>query len=98
MARAKDASLFKPREEQLADFLTGICITKGLYYAGLRDKVGENLKVFSVVPGTDIDRYSLWFRTAIQGHQVQLLLGADRFEYLMDGNGLPLEIPKKLLH
>jgi hypothetical protein len=28
MARAKDVSLFEPREEQLADFLTGICITQ----------------------------------------------------------------------
>jgi hypothetical protein len=94
---SKQVSLFKSQEEELADHLTGICVTRGLYYAGLRDRVGENLKVFSVLPGQDLDRHSLWFRTAIQGHSVRVLIGSDRFEYLMDGNGLPLEIPKKLL-
>jgi hypothetical protein len=96
MARQKEVGLFKSREEQLIEHLHAIAIRRGLYYGGLRDKVGENLKVFTLHADPE-EAKGVWIHTGIQGHTVHVFIAADRFEQLMDGNGLPLEIPKKLL-
>ena len=79
----------------LAEHLSIIATQRGLYYTALYDKLGENLKIFSVSMDeefTDVLRAM----TSIQGHIIKLrILKADLLD-LMDGNGQTLDIPKPL--
>jgi hypothetical protein len=69
---AKSKQVFVPTKgEELAEHLTGIAMMRGLYYTALYDKLGENLKMFSVVLDIEFPDV-LWGRTSIQGHTIML--------------------------
>ena len=79
----------------LAEHLSIIATQRGLYYTALYDKLGENLKIFSVSMDEEFTDV-LWAMTSIQGHIIKLrILKADLLD-LMDGNGQTLDIPKPL--
>jgi hypothetical protein len=46
-AKLKQATPVPTKGEQLAEHLSIIAMTRGLYYTALYDKLGENLKLFS---------------------------------------------------
>jgi hypothetical protein len=93
---AKSKVVFdKTKGDMLAEHLTNIAMVRGLYYTALYDKLGENLKLFSVSVDEEFTDV-LWARTAIQGHTIKLRVTKDELLDLMDGNGLTLAIPKHL--
>ncbi len=51
-----------------------------------------------VTPGESIVHQGFWLRCNIQGYIVKLLIFTDQFEYLMDVNGQPVELPKYRQH
>jgi hypothetical protein len=61
-AKMKQASPVPSKGEELAEHLTNIAIMRGLYYTALYDKLGENLKIFSVAVDEDYAD-DLWART-----------------------------------
>jgi hypothetical protein len=91
----KQASPLPTKGEQLAEHLSTIAMVRGLYYTALYDKLGENLKIFAVVLDIEFEDV-LWGRTSIQGHTIMLQIRKDDLLDLIDGNGMTLDIPKKL--
>jgi hypothetical protein len=91
----KQAALEPTKGELLAEHLTTIAMLRGLYYTALYDKLGENLKLFGVSMDEEFTDV-LWARTAVQGHTVKLQINKAELLDLIDGNGLTLDIPKKL--
>ena len=79
----------------LAEHLSHIAITRGLYYTGFYDKLGENLKIFNIALDAESSD-ALWLRTSIQGHIIELRITKEDLLDLIDGNGLTLNIPKNL--
>ncbi len=93
---AKSKQVFLPTKgEDLAEHLTSIAMVRGLYYGALYDKLGENLKLFSVSMDDEFTDV-LWARTAIQGHTIKLQITKEEMLNLFDGNGQTLDIPKGL--
>lgn len=91
----KQTSLVPTKGEQLADHLSDIAMLRGLYYTALYDKVGENLKVFTVSVDEEFTDV-LWLRTSIQSYIVKIRIVKDDLLHLIDGNGQTLDLPKKL--
>jgi hypothetical protein len=79
----------------LAEHLGHVAITRGLYYTGFYDKMGENLKVFNVAVDAESSD-ALWLSTSIQGHTIELRITKNDLLDFIDGNGLTLNIPKNL--
>jgi hypothetical protein len=83
---AKPKPILPTKGEQLADHFSDIAMLRGLYYTALYDKVGENLKVFTVSVDEEFTDV-LWLRTSIQGYITKIRLVKDDLLHLIDGNG-----------
>jgi hypothetical protein len=93
---AKSKVVFeKTKGDLLAEHLSNVAIMRGLYYTALYDKIGENLKIFSVAVDEDYAD-ELWARTAIQDYIIKIRMARDDLLHLIDGNGQTLDLPKKL--